>query len=94
MVSKTEGAPENSCKNCSHPISLHKPDCLSKSEDNNETICGCKKPQYYNAIVSENIGWIEVHCNSCGKMLAFIDCTVDDIYDFNILCSKCIAKVT
>lgn len=84
---------EKSCKNCSHDISLHNPNCLFKSEDN-DNICGCKDAQYYNTIVSDKyIGWIEIHCNSCGKMLGLIDSTVENVYDFTTLCSNCISKV-
>jgi hypothetical protein len=86
---------EKSCKNCSHAMSLHKPNCLFKSEDNDDNICGCKDAQYYNTIVSDKyIGWIEIHCNSCGKMLGLIDSTVENVYDFTTLCSNCIRKVT
>ncbi|MGV8107471.1 MAG: hypothetical protein ACP5OH_06845 [Nitrososphaerota archaeon] len=75
-------------------MSLHSPNCLSKSEENDDNICGCKDPQYYNTIVSDKyIGWIEIHCNACGKMLGFIDSKVENIYDFTTLCSKCIVKI-
>lgn len=85
---------ESSCKNCSHAISLHNPNCLFKSEDNDDNICGCKDAQYYNTIVSDKyIGWIEIHCNSCGKMLGLIDSTVENVYDFTTLCFNCIRKV-
>jgi len=55
---------QNSCKNCSHDISLHKPTCLFETEDNDANLCGCKDAQYYNTIVSDKyIGWIEIHYN-------------------------------
>ena len=93
MNNNTETSFENSCKNCFHPISSHKPNCLSKAEDG-ENICGCKNAQYHNAILSgKYIGWIEIHCNSCGKKIGFIDSTTDNIYDFTILCSQCITKL-
>ena len=81
------------CKNCSHAISSHKPNCDVKINDRGET-CGCSNPQYHNAIVSGNyIGWTEIHCTSCGVMLGFIDSTREDIYDYITLCANCIAKV-
>ena len=93
MSHNNENLLESSCKRCSHPISSHKPNCLFKLEENKNDICGCKNAQYYNTIVSDKyIGWIEIHCNSCGKMLAYIDSTVENIYDFTTLCSKCIAR--
>lgn len=94
MNINTEKSLENSCKNCFHLISLHKPNCLFKTEQNEENICGCKNAQYHNAILSSKyIGWVEIHCNSCGKKIGFIDSTTDNIYDFTTLCSKCIAKI-
>ena len=69
MNKDVQGSLENSCKKCAHPISLHNPNCLFKSEENHDNICGCKDAQYYNTIVSDkHIGWIEIHCNSCGKI--------------------------
>ncbi|RPJ30031.1 MAG: hypothetical protein EHM25_07480 [Nitrosopumilales archaeon] len=95
MNKDIQASVENSCKKCSHPMSLHNPNCLFKSEENDDdNICGCKDAQYYNTIVSDKyIGWIEIHCNACGKMLGFIDSTVENIYDFTTLCSKCIVKI-
>ena len=85
---------EDSCKNCSHPISIHQPSCLFKQENNEDNVCGCKKAQYYNTVVSDKyIGWTEIHCNSCGIILGFIDSAVENIYDFTTVCSKCIRKV-
>ena len=34
----------------------------------------------------------QIHCNSCGVMLGFIDSTREDIYDYITLCPNCIAK--
>lgn len=83
---------ESACKNCSHPISSHKPNCDVKTNESDEA-CGCGNPQYHNAIVSGNyIGWTEIHCTSCGVMLGFIDSTREDIYDYITLCPNCIAK--
>jgi hypothetical protein len=39
------------------------------------------------------MGWIEIHCNSCGTFLAYIDSTIENIYDYTTLCSACITKV-
>ena len=84
---------ENSCKNCSHPMSLHKPNCLYKLEDNDGNFCGCQVAQYYNTIVSDRyIGWTEIRCNSCGNILGYIDSAVENVYDFTTVCSKCISK--
>jgi hypothetical protein len=84
------------CKNCYHDISLHNPDCKAKSDSNGHehNICHCNNPQYYNTIVSDKyIGWTEVHCNNCGKLVCLIDSTNEDVYDFLILCPQCIAKI-
>jgi len=84
---------EKSCKNCTHLMSLHTPSCSFKPEDNEE-LCGCNDPKYYNTIVSDKyIGWTEIHCNSCGEMIGFIDSAVENIYDFTTLCDKCIRKI-
>jgi hypothetical protein len=94
MNENLEKSSENSCKNCFHPISSHKPNCLFKSEENGQNICGCKDAKYLNAIISgKYIGWSEIHCNSCGKKIGFIDSITDNIYDFTILCSRCITKI-
>ena len=82
------------CKNCTHPIDLHKPHCSFSTDDKDSNACECTDPQYYNTIVSDkHIGWIEVHCNSCGALIGFINSTVENIYDFTTLCSNCITKV-
>lgn len=84
---------ESLCKNCCHPISLHGPRCLFTADDKDNTSCGCADPQYYNTIVSDKyMGWVEIHCNSCGTFLGFIDSTIENIYDFTTLCAKCIRK--
>ncbi len=83
---------ESVCKNCSHPISSHRPNCDVKTNDSND-VCGCSNPQYHNAIVSGNyVGWTEIHCTSCGVLLGFIDSTREDIYDYITLCPNCMAK--
>ena len=81
------------CKNCTHPIDLHKPHCSFTNEDYEGNGCECRNPQYYNTIVSDkHIGWIEIHCNSCGTLIGFINSTIENIYDFTTLCSDCIIK--
>jgi len=55
--------------------------------------CDCETPEFYNAIISgKYFGWIEIHCNSCGKLLCYIDSSTENVYDFKILCKKCIVK--
>ena len=82
------------CKNCSHSIASHNPDCLFVPDEKNGHACGCRDPQYYNTIVSDKyMGWIEIHCNSCGTFLAYIDSTIENIYDYTTLCFACITKV-
>ena len=82
------------CKNCQHQISMHLPNCtVSLHDDNNKKICDCNKPEFYNAVISgKYIGWTEIHCNNCGKLLAFIDSPSENIYDFIIRCKKCIMQ--
>jgi hypothetical protein len=75
------------CKNCQHQISLHTPNCTN--DDDN--VCNCNKPEFYNiAISGKYIGWIEIHCNNCGKLVAYIDSSVENIDDFKIMCKNCI----
>jgi hypothetical protein len=84
---------EKLCKNCNHLMSLHNPDCSFKEDKSSVSSCGCIKAQYYNTIVSDKyIGWIEIHCNSCGQRIGFIDSTVENIFDFTTLCNKCITN--
>ena len=67
--------------------------CSFTNEDDEGNGCECRNPQYYNTIVSDkHIGWIEIHCNSCGTLIGFINSTVENIYDFTTLCSNCIIK--
>ena len=95
MSNQTEDLPDPVCKNCNHSIRLHKPNCSFKEEEDEDSICGCEKAQYYNTLVSgEYIGWEEIHCNSCGRLTSFIDSTLENISDFTILCPNCIAKTT
>ena len=84
---------ESECKNCSHDISLHSPKC-SKRDRN--SICGCDRPQYYGAMISDtNMGWTEFHCNRCGNLIGFLNSIDENIYeiieDETLLCTKCIA---
>ena len=83
---------EAECKNCSHDISLHSPKC-SKRDHNR--VCGCDRPQYYGAVVSDtNIGWTEFHCTRCGNLVGFLNSIDENIYeiieDEVLLCTKCI----
>jgi len=41
---------EAECKNCSHNINLHSPKCSKRDHDR---VCGCDRPQYYGAVVSD-----------------------------------------
>ena len=61
---------EAECKNCSHAISVHKPRCSAQYRQfNKERVCGCERPEYYGALISDtNMGWTEFHCNNCGKL--------------------------
>jgi len=43
-------------------------------------------------ISGKYFGWIEIHCNNCGKLLCYIDSSTENVYDFKILCKKCIVK--
>lgn len=80
----------SNCRNCSHQISLHDPICSASDDDHK---CECDNPEFYNSIISgKYIGWMEIHCNSCGKLVCYIDSSNENIYDFNILCNKCISQ--
>ena len=84
------------CKNCQHEISLHKPKCTSlldkdNSNEDNDNVCNCNKPEFYNVGISEKyFGWTEIHCNNCGKLVAYIDSSIENIEDFKIMCKHCI----
>ena len=55
--------------------------------------CICETPEFYNAVISgKYFGWIEIHCNNCGKLLCYLDSSTENVYDFKILCKKCIVK--
>lgn len=70
---------ESECKNCNHDINLHTPRCSKRDHDR---ICGCDRPQYYGAIISDtNIGWTEFHCNRCGNLIGFLNSINEDIYE-------------
>ena len=76
------------CKNCQHQISMHQPKCSALFHNN---ICNCNKPEFYNVIISgKYIGWTEIHCNNCGKLVAFIDSQIENIDDSKIRCKHCI----
>ncbi len=76
------------CKNCQHQMSMHMPNCRIISRHN---VCNCNKPEFYNMVISgKYIGWTEIHCNSCGKLVAYIDSSIENIYDFKIMCKNCI----
>lgn len=80
------------CKNCQHQISMHLPNCRVLFNDRDSgKICGCNRPEFYNIIISgKYIGWTEIHCNSCGKLVAFIDSPIENIDDYKIMCRHCI----
>jgi hypothetical protein len=86
---------EAECKNCNYGITMHKPNCTAKQYNfSEEHICGCKKPQYYGAIISNKyIGWTEFHCNKCGRLIGFLN-SDENIYEIAqdevILCVNCI----
>jgi hypothetical protein len=87
---------EAECKNCNHPISLHTPKChIQYREFDRDRLCGCERPQYYGAIISDtNIGWTEFHCNNCGKLTSFLNSIDENIYEIMedqlLLCTNCI----
>ena len=81
------------CKNCQHQITYHMPNCITVIDDSNDnnTVCDCNKPEFYNiAISGKYIGWTEIHCNNCGKLIAYIDSQIENIDDFKIMCKHCI----
>ena len=83
---------EAECKNCNHEIRLHTPRCGKQDHDR---MCGCERPQYYGAVVSDtNVGWTEFHCNKCGNLIGFLNSIDENIYeiieDETIICTKCI----
>ena len=76
------------CKNCQHQMPMHMPNCRTLLGDN---VCNCNKPEFYNVIISgKYIGWTEIHCNSCGKLVAYIDSSIENIHDFKIMYKHCI----
>jgi hypothetical protein len=88
---------EAECKNCSHAISVHKPRCSAQYRQfNKERVCGCERPEYYGALISDtNMGWTEFHCNNCGNLIGFLNSIDENIYgaieDQLLLCTSCIA---
>ena len=76
------------CKNCQHQMSMHMPNCRTLLDDN---VCNCNKPEFFNVIISgKYIGWTEIHCNNCGKLVAYIDNPLENIYDYTLMCKHCI----
>lgn len=64
-----------------------------REEKSEKKCCECDNPEFYNAVISgKYIGWTEIHCNNCGKLLSYIDSSSENVYDFVILCKKCIIK--
>ena len=85
---------EAECKNCNHDIGLHSPKCNNRD---NDRLCGCDRPQYYGAVISDtNMGWTEFHCNRCGNLIGFLNSIDEDIYeiieDEALLCTQCIVQ--
>ena len=80
------------CKNCQHQMSMHTPNCTVLLDENDSTnFCNCNKPEFYNIVISgKYIGWTEIHCNNCGKLIAYIDSQIENIDDFKIMCKNCI----
>jgi hypothetical protein len=81
------------CKNCQHQISLHRPNCTTLLDDSHDdnNVCNCNIPEFYNVAISgKYIGWTEIHCNNCGKLVAYIDSSIENIEDFKIMCKNCI----
>jgi hypothetical protein len=74
---------EAECRNCNHTIDAHKPTCtVSSHEFIGERLCGCERPQYYGAVVSDtSIGWTEFHCNNCGNLIGFLNSIDENIYE-------------
>jgi hypothetical protein len=67
---------------------MHLPKCTALFHNK---ICNCNKPEFYNVVISgKYIGWTEIHCNNCGKLVAFIDSPIENIDDFKIRCKHCI----
>jgi hypothetical protein len=70
------------CKNCQHQVSIPLPNCTILSDDSAK-MCDCNKPEFYIIVVSgKYIGWTEINCNSCGKLVAYIDTPIENIDDF------------
>jgi hypothetical protein len=84
---------EAECRNCNHAIDAHKPTCTASSHEfAGAHLCGCERPQYYGAVVSDtSIGF---HCNNCGNLIGFLNSIDENIYeiieDELLLCTNCI----
>ena len=87
---------EAECKNCNHAISVHNPRCNAQYRQfNKERVCGCERPEYYGALISDtNMGWTEFHCNNCGNLIGFLNSIDENIYeaieDELLSCTNCI----
>jgi hypothetical protein len=69
-------------------IIAHTPNCTTILEDGND-VCNCNKPEFYNVVISgKYIGWIEIHCNNFGKLVTYIDSSLENIEDSKILCKN------
>jgi hypothetical protein len=75
-------------------MSMHLPNCTELSDNKDSAkICNCNKPEFYNIVISgKYIGWTEIHCNSCGKLVAFLDSPIENIDDSKIMCRQCIVN--
>lgn len=93
-MNKDEWSVEKSCENCSHPISLHNPNCSFQSRENDSEVCGCEDAEYHNVIISKYVGWTEIRCNSCGKILGFLQSILENIDDLTTLCPSCLKSAT
>lgn len=81
------------CKNCLHQMSMHLPNCTELLDNKDSKICNCNKPEFYNIVISgKYIGWTEIHCNNCGKLVAFLDSPIENIDDSKIMCRQCIVN--
>ena len=94
MNEQNQNSPEPQCKNCQHPIALHKPDRSFRDDENEDKTRGCENPEHYNSLGSGDYkGWSEIHCNSCGTLLGFTDSRLENIFDYTILCNRWIKKL-
>ena len=84
---------ENEDKEQEEQEKISNQDLTETIETPKKKCCDCETPEFYNAVISgKYFGWIEIHCNNCGKLLCYIDSSTENVYDFEILCKKCIVK--